>query len=141
VQFNLRFYVVALVFIIFEVEMAFFFPWATVYGKLTRMAAANVSAAERQQLASELTARPLDATKKTDPKAQAEAASWATIGDEELRRVTIAAMLDIAVFFAVLLVGFAYVWKRGDLDWVRAMPQVPTLARKSTAALPEVAPR
>ncbi len=30
-------------------------------------------------------------------------------------------MVDIAVFFAVLLVGFAYVWKRGDLDWVRAM--------------------
>ena len=29
--------------------------------------------------------------------------------------------IDIAVFFAVLLVGFAYVWKRGDLDWVRAV--------------------
>jgi NADH-quinone oxidoreductase subunit A len=28
---------------------------------------------------------------------------------------------DIGVFFAVLLVGFAYVWRRGDLDWVRAM--------------------
>ena len=33
VQFDLRFYVVALVFIIFEVEVAFFFPWATVFGK------------------------------------------------------------------------------------------------------------
>jgi len=30
--------------------------------------------------------------------------------------VTIA---DIGAFFAVLLIGFAYVWKRGDLDWVR----------------------
>jgi NADH-quinone oxidoreductase subunit A len=30
-------------------------------------------------------------------------------------------MADLAVFFAVLLVGFAYVWKRGDLDWVRAI--------------------
>nr|WP_315850652.1 MULTISPECIES: NADH-quinone oxidoreductase subunit A [Pirellulaceae] len=28
---------------------------------------------------------------------------------------------DIMVFFAVLMVGFAYVWKRGDLDWVRSM--------------------
>ena len=27
---------------------------------------------------------------------------------------------DIGVFFGVLLVGFAYVWKRGDLDWVRS---------------------
>ncbi len=33
VQFDLRFYVVALLFIIFDVEVAFFFPWATVYGK------------------------------------------------------------------------------------------------------------
>jgi NADH-quinone oxidoreductase subunit A len=30
-------------------------------------------------------------------------------------------MWDIAVFFAVLMVGFAYVWRRGDLDWVRAV--------------------
>jgi NADH-quinone oxidoreductase subunit A len=35
-----------------------------------------------------------------------------------LARISIA---DIAVFFAVLLVGFAYVWRRGDLDWVRAV--------------------
>jgi NADH-quinone oxidoreductase subunit A len=27
----------------------------------------------------------------------------------------------MAAFFAILLVGFAYVWHRGDLDWVRAM--------------------
>jgi len=30
-------------------------------------------------------------------------------------------VVDIGVFFAVLLVGFAYVWKRGDFDWVRAI--------------------
>ncbi|MCA9009346.1 MAG: NADH-quinone oxidoreductase subunit A, partial [Planctomycetaceae bacterium] len=28
IQFDLRFYVVALLFIIFDVEVAFFFPWA-----------------------------------------------------------------------------------------------------------------
>jgi NADH-quinone oxidoreductase subunit A len=32
-------------------------------------------------------------------------------------------MADMAVFFLVLMVGFAYVWSRGDLDWVRAVPQ------------------
>ena len=31
VQFDLRFYVVALLFIIFDVEVALFFPWATVF--------------------------------------------------------------------------------------------------------------
>ena len=34
VQFDLRFYVVALVFIIFDVEVAFLFPWAVVYRDL-----------------------------------------------------------------------------------------------------------
>jgi NADH:ubiquinone oxidoreductase subunit 3 (subunit A) len=32
IQFDLRFYVVALLFIIFDVEVAFFFPWALIYG-------------------------------------------------------------------------------------------------------------
>ncbi|PWJ58706.1 NADH-quinone oxidoreductase subunit A [Dyadobacter jejuensis] len=32
VQFNVRFYVVALVFVLFEVELLFLFPWAVVFG-------------------------------------------------------------------------------------------------------------
>lgn len=31
VQFNMRFYVMALIFLIFDVEVIFLFPWATVY--------------------------------------------------------------------------------------------------------------
>src|SRR4029079_16783018 len=37
VQFDLRFYVVALLFILFDVEVAFFFPWAAVFGKSTNL--------------------------------------------------------------------------------------------------------
>src|SRR5215217_1076194 len=33
VQFNPRFYVIALIFIIFDVELAFLFPWAVVFGQ------------------------------------------------------------------------------------------------------------
>jgi NADH-quinone oxidoreductase subunit A len=32
-QFNIRFYIVALIFILFEVELAFLFPWATVFSR------------------------------------------------------------------------------------------------------------
>jgi NADH-quinone oxidoreductase subunit A len=39
----------------------------------------------------------------------------------QARRLALISMADIAVFFAVLMVGFFYVWKRGDLDWVRAL--------------------
>ena len=48
------------------------------------------------------------------------------------------AAVDMAAFFAVLLTGFAYVWYRGDLDWVRAVSsqvaagQSPTSAGRNT---------
>src|ERR671925_1890987 len=34
VKFNIRFYVVALIFLIFDVEIVFLFPWALVFQKL-----------------------------------------------------------------------------------------------------------
>ena len=42
VQFDLRFYVVALLFVIFDVEMAFFFPWAVLFGKANELADPNL---------------------------------------------------------------------------------------------------
>src|SRR5437660_1010190 len=41
VQFDLRFYVVALLFVIFDVEVAFFFPWAVVFGQSNTIAQAQ----------------------------------------------------------------------------------------------------
>lgn len=67
VQFDLRLYVVALVFIIFDVEIALFYPWAVVY-----------------------------------------------------RQAGLAGLWDMLFFFAVLVVGFAYLWRFGYLDWVRS---------------------
>lgn len=32
-QFNIRFYIIALIFILFDVELVFLFPWASVFGK------------------------------------------------------------------------------------------------------------
>ena len=32
-QFNVRFYVIALIFLLFEAELVFLFPWASVFGK------------------------------------------------------------------------------------------------------------
>lgn len=41
VQFNPRFYVIALIFIIFDVELAFMFPWAVVFGRRDLIEATN----------------------------------------------------------------------------------------------------
>lgn len=32
-QFNMRFYIIALIFILFEVELVFLFPWATIFAR------------------------------------------------------------------------------------------------------------
>ncbi|MEZ6070713.1 MAG: NADH-quinone oxidoreductase subunit A [Pirellulales bacterium] len=39
-------------------------------------------------------------------------------------QLALSGLLDVLVFFAVLMVGFFYVWKRGDLNWVRATSEV-----------------
>src|SRR5262245_51352679 len=57
VQFDLRYYVVALLFVIFDVEVAFFFPWATVFGKANTLAQESIAQndPQRERLTRELT--------------------------------------------------------------------------------------
>ena len=40
-QFNIRFYIIALIFVLFDVEIVFLFPWATVFGSKELNAATN----------------------------------------------------------------------------------------------------
>ena len=132
VQFDLRFYVVALVFIIFDVEVAFFFPWAAVFGKTTQLLAPSVRQAEWQLMKDGSTVvgpapavsrklQELGVRHPTVPQPRAGVEANSQVMRQATRRLAQAAMVDIAVFFAVLMVGFAYVWSRGDLDWVRAV--------------------
>ena len=66
VQFNIRFYVIALIFLIFDVEIVFLFPWAVVYQELG-----------------------------------------------------ILAFIEAFLFVLILVVGFVYIWAKGDLNWVK----------------------
>ena len=125
-QFDLRFYVVALLFIVFEVELAFFFPPAVVFGKLTQILdhansqSAPAATSARQTPENEVNQfvsekyRELGIPRLTPSQNIKEL-------ETQTRALAAAAMIDMGVFFAVLLVGFAYLWKRGDLDWVRAI--------------------
>src|SRR5688572_15332485 len=122
VQFDLRFYVVALLFLIFDVEVALFFPWATVFGKATQLANSRLhepiaalstdqQAAAIQGLYRELGVPAAQAAQAV-PGDAVRTAAW---------NLAAFSLIDILVFFAVLMVGFFYVWKRGDLDWVRTL--------------------
>jgi NADH-quinone oxidoreductase subunit A len=132
VQFDLRFYVVALLFLIFDVEVAFFFPWAAVFGKSNHLedralhvARASTDAGERAEaeLAIAGLYRELGVPVAGD-RVPDDSATIRRAAD----RLGWLSFADICAFFGVLLVGFFYVWRRGDLDWVRAVSRQRALA-------------
>ncbi len=205
VQFDLRFYVVALLFVIFDVEMAFFFPWAVVFGKANAIASDTLTREQRlaemgdldpqnrailmdeavyradverkKKFYDDLLAEMEEQNRDPDsartrlhkqvaelrdqrdklPRNSPERAKLdeqvASLDTQESRLPTLPKRIaelkhngpepaqqdvlynssketarsfawlafgDILVFFAVLLVGFAYLWMRGDLNWVRS---------------------
>jgi len=140
VQFDLRFYVVALLFIIFDVEIAFFFPWATVFGKATQLTAPAMMTVSQEvddwgltpAVSGRLQELGVTDLSGIDPEKVAETA----------QQLALTSFVDICVFFAVLLVGFAYVWKRGDLDWVRTVAsQRGEVVQRGPPSADEPAPR
>jgi len=91
--FNSRFYVIALVFLLFDVEMVFIFPWAIVFGS-HELAGAD--------------------------------SRWGWL-----------ALTEMFVFLGILILGLAYVWVKGDLDWIKAKPTVPSTSVHIPASLYE----
>ncbi len=83
IQFNPKFYVIALIFLLFDVEMVFIMPWATVFGNHEIIKAV-----------------PL----------------WGWFS-----------LTEMFVFVGILILGLVYVWVKGDLDWIKAKPIVPTV--------------
>lgn len=69
-KFYVRYYIIALIFVVFDVETVFLFPWAVVYKHLVT----------KTQLGP-------------------------------------AALVEMAIFLLVLIVGLAYAWRKGDLEW------------------------
>jgi NADH-quinone oxidoreductase subunit A len=144
IQFDLRFYVVALLFVIFDVEVAFFFPWAIVFGQSNSLSRVAVPQTDAERLAyinqlDTLVPPSMQSQGQRELRSLADQLKSPTATDEELAKVTKRfnaqveddraaakanawlAFFDILVFFGVLLVGFAYLWVRGDLKWVRSL--------------------
>ncbi len=137
VQFNLRFYVVALVFLIFDVEVAFFFPWATVYGKTAQLRDIEQRLSAEKDPDKVATLQEQKHQNATDlgittPEAEDSAGQAEYIKASD--RLALVLLADIGFFFAVLMVGFAYVWWRGDISWVRP-PTAAEIQASSTATV------
>jgi len=132
IQFDLRFYVVALLFIIFEVELAFFFPPAVVFGKVNQLRSATFEKFVNSSTSNDIELQLTPAAKEKFGDLSIPAASIERMEKDamikhtfeinserhigfDLQALSLMAMLDIGVFFVVLLVGFAYLWKQGDL--------------------------
>ncbi len=130
VQFDLRFYVVALLFIVFDVELVFFFPWTTTFGGAMQLADSRLTDVERVSLSEKFLSAPAGSLTLENAVSQEAAMvlGWTSL-------------FDVLFFFAVLMVGFAYVWKRGDLDWVRAVTQQAKIARPRTSLGPAASER
>ena len=79
-RFSVKFYMVAVLFIIFDIEPVFMIPWGAQFRALS-------------------CAKPL--VNGVCPAGQASAFG----------------LIEMVVFIAILLVGFAYVWKKGALQW------------------------
>lgn len=76
-KFNVRYLTIAILFLLFEIEIVFFFPWATVY---------------------------------THPELlQRTNGSWTNF-----------ALVEMFVFVLILVLGLAYAWSKGFLDWVKS---------------------
>jgi NADH-quinone oxidoreductase subunit A len=161
IQFDLRFYVVALLFVIFDVEVAFFFPWAVVFGKANAVSAiGQPSSAEGYRELADRAAELVPPAAHTDHASQLERLRMGADPDsrssearaakqtvEQARALGWLALVEILVFFGVLLVGFAYLWCRGDLAWVRSLaaerpvgepaPPRPPIPARQSVSVPE----
>jgi NADH-quinone oxidoreductase subunit A len=89
-NFNPRFYLIALVFVIFEVDIALTFPVVAVY---------------------------------RDWVAQGSTMGWVAFG-------------ELFMFTAILLIGLAWVWVQGDLEWVKKLAKVDQPAKTPGGSSP-----
>ncbi len=100
VRFDIRFYTVALIFLIFDVEVAFLYPWAVLFQQARRDGVRD----------------------------------WAAGATNEPTAYAAFLFAEALVFLGILVVGFIYVWAKGDLSWIKASDQEVARSRSNQNA-------
>jgi NADH-quinone oxidoreductase subunit A len=65
---------------------------------------------------------------------------WATVfGNHEIIAATPAwgwfSLAEMFIFLGILILGLVYVWRKGDLDWIKPKPTIPTTNASIPASL------
>jgi NADH-quinone oxidoreductase subunit A len=94
-RFSVKFYLVAMLFILFDIETVFLIPWGTIYfGRGSGATAGGVAGGAGVAGAAGVPG--------------ALAAAGPSMGF---------LLVEMLVFMLILAVGYVYVWKRGALEW------------------------
>ena len=97
-RFDVRYYLVAIVFLLFDVELLYLYPWAVAQWSVdTTVAVAS--------------ATPGGGVVETAPISPAVSAAGVP---EDFRNLVFG---EILVFVAILAAAYAYAWKKGVFEW------------------------
>ncbi|MBI4850500.1 MAG: NADH-quinone oxidoreductase subunit A [Acidobacteria bacterium] len=92
-RFSVKFYMIALLFILFDIEAIFFVPWAVIYRRLAE-----------EVVSGKLVLQVYESS--------ANLGFWETLIYKKMF-----VFWEMLIFIGILLVGYIYVWKKGILDW------------------------
>ena len=95
-RFDVRYYLIAIAFLLFDVELLFLYPWAVAHWRVGSGAAASTVAG-------------------ADAAPSAASLHFSEVGLPPMFRNLVFA--EILVFVIVLLAAYAYAWRKGVFQW------------------------
>jgi NADH-quinone oxidoreductase subunit A len=104
-RFDVRYYLVAIVFLLFDVELLFLYPWAVAQWSAAAAAAPRNVTANAEKMTGERLPAPGAATGLQVVSAGIPA---------EFRGLV---FWEIMVFIVILSAAFAYAWRKGVFEW------------------------
>jgi NADH-quinone oxidoreductase subunit A len=108
-RFDVRFHLIAIAFLVFDVEVLFLYPWAVAAKRPDVPVAASKSAPARPEV--------MQSTKVAVPSAKAKSYDISSAVADGLASDRNVVFAGVAIFFLLLALGFVYDWRKGVFQW------------------------